>query len=87
MRKWGLPDSYAELTESIPETASATCDKNDVECLRTAIAHTRINHSICPKWWLSEAGEFSPSLISGDTVSEVLSEATERYEKLSSMLA
>ena len=87
MRKWGLSESYCLITESIPESAPVTCEESDIVCLRTAIAHTRINHSICPKWWLSEAAEFSPALISGETVSDVLSEATERYEKLSSMLA
>ena len=87
MRKWGLPDLYSEIAESIPESAAVSCDEKVVVCIRTALAHTRINHAICPKWWLSEAAEFSPSLISGETVSTILSESAERYETLSNMLS
>ncbi|MEM7209885.1 MAG: HDOD domain-containing protein [Pseudomonadota bacterium] len=82
MTHWGLPPIYSKICLSIPENNPCLCDEELIQNLRKAIAHTRINYNICPKWWLSEAGEFSPNLIDGETVSEILTESTERHEEL-----
>ena len=86
MRKWGLPEIYCDTAASIPEGSRCLRPEEQVTALRKAIAHTRINHAICPRWWLSQAQEFSPGLIDGATVGEILEESTERHERLANLL-